>query len=74
MLAVAAVSQDRTGSVIQIPALQALALAASGEETGAVDALATALGGARPCPRGRAWHCRAPGPAGEDSTGIRTFG
>jgi len=39
----AAVSQDRTGSLIEIQALQALALAAAGEETAAVDALAGAL-------------------------------
>ena len=46
----AAVSQDRAGSVIEIQALQALALAAAGEETAAVDALAGALTLA--CPRG----------------------
>ena len=39
----AAVSQDRAGSVIEIQALQALALAAVGDETVAVDALAGAL-------------------------------
>src|SRR6202044_1065065 len=38
-----AVSQDRTGSLIEIQALQALALAAAGQETAAVDALAGAL-------------------------------
>jgi len=46
----AAVSQDREGSVIEIQALQALALAAAGEETAAVDALAGALTLA--CPQG----------------------
>src|SRR5580698_9505496 len=46
----AAVSQDRAGSVIEIGALQALALAAAGEETAAVDALAGALTLA--CPQG----------------------
>ena len=46
----AAVSQDRAGSVIEIGALQALALAAAGEETAAVDALAGAL--ALACPQG----------------------
>ena len=46
----AAVSQDRAGSVIEIQALQALALAAAGEETAAVDALAGALTLA--CPQG----------------------
>src|SRR6266699_1686656 len=46
----AAVSQDRTGSIIEIGALQALALAASGEENAAVDALAQAL--ALACPQG----------------------
>ncbi len=39
----AAVSQDRAGSVIEIQALQALALAAAGQETAAVDALTGAL-------------------------------
>ena len=39
----AAVSQDRAGSVIEIQALQALALAAVGDQTVAVDALAGAL-------------------------------
>ena len=46
----AAVSQDRAGSVIEIQALRALALAAAGEETAAVDALAGALTLA--CPQG----------------------
>ena len=46
----AAVSQDRVGSVIEIRALQALALAAAGEENAAVDALAGALTLA--CPQG----------------------
>ncbi|HEX2819361.1 MAG TPA: LuxR C-terminal-related transcriptional regulator [Streptosporangiaceae bacterium] len=49
-LHVAAVSQDRAGSVIEIQALQALALAAAGEETAAVDALAGAL--ILACPQG----------------------
>jgi LuxR family maltose regulon positive regulatory protein len=46
----AAVGQDRAGSVIEVQALQALALAAAGEETAAVDALAGALTLA--CPQG----------------------
>jgi LuxR family transcriptional regulator, maltose regulon positive regulatory protein len=46
----AAVSQDRAGSVIEIGALRALALAAAGEETAAVDALAGTLTLA--CPQG----------------------
>ncbi len=46
----AAVSQDRAGSVIEIKALQALALAAAGEQTAAVDALAGAL--VLACPQG----------------------
>ena len=46
----AAAAQDRTGSLIEIGALRALALAASGEETAAVDALAGAL--ALACPQG----------------------
>jgi LuxR family maltose regulon positive regulatory protein len=46
----AAVSQDRAGSVIEIGALQALALAAAGQENAAVDALAGALTLA--CPQG----------------------
>ena len=46
----AAVSQDRAGSVIEIGALRALALAAAGEENAAVDALAGALTLA--CPQG----------------------
>ena len=46
----AAVTQDRTGSVIEAGALRALTLAASGEETGAVAALADALTLA--CPQG----------------------
>ena len=49
-LSVAAVSQDRTGSLIELSALRALALAASGDEAGAVDALAGALTLA--CPQG----------------------
>ena len=46
----AAATQDRTGSLIEIGALLALALAASGEEAGAVAALAQALTLA--CPQG----------------------
>ena len=46
----AAVSQDRAGSVIEIGALQALALAAAGQENAAVDTLAGALTLA--CPQG----------------------
>ena len=46
----AAVTQDRTGSVIEAGALRALALAASGEESRAVTALADALTLA--CPQG----------------------
>ena len=42
-LLTAAVSQRRTGSIIEIQALQSLALAASGDENAAVDALAEAL-------------------------------
>jgi len=42
MLAAAA-AQDRTGSIIEISALRALALAACGDQDGAVDALAHAL-------------------------------
>jgi LuxR family maltose regulon positive regulatory protein len=49
-LRTAAESQHRTGSVIEIRALQALALAATGEEVRAIDALAGALTLA--CPRG----------------------
>jgi ATP/maltotriose-dependent transcriptional regulator MalT len=45
-----ATAQGRTASVIEIQALRALALAASGEENAAVDALAQALTLA--CPRG----------------------
>ena len=45
----AAVSQDRTGSVIEIQELHALALAASGEEAAAVTALADVL--ALACPQ-----------------------
>jgi ATP/maltotriose-dependent transcriptional regulator MalT len=45
-----AAAQGRAGSVIEIQALQALALAASGDETAAVDRLAEALTLA--CPRG----------------------
>ena len=43
----AAAAQDRTGSIIEIGALRALALAASGEEAGAVTALAGTLTAAR---------------------------
>ncbi len=46
----AAVTQDRAGSVIEAGALRALALAASGRETGAVNALAEAL--VLACPQG----------------------
>ena len=46
----AAAAQDRTGSLIEIGALRALALAARGEETAAVDALAGAL--TLGCPQG----------------------
>ena len=46
----AAVVQDRTGSLIETGALRALALAASGDEAGAVTALAGAL--ALACPQG----------------------
>lgn len=46
----AAVIQDRTGSIIEVDALRALALAASGEEAAAVTALAGALTLA--CPQG----------------------
>ena len=46
----AAVAQNRTGSIIEIQTLLALALAASGEEAGAADALAGALTLA--CPQG----------------------
>ena len=49
-LLAAAVSQDRTGSVIEIQTLQALALAAAGDLNAAVDALAAALTLA--CPQG----------------------
>ena len=49
MLAAAA-AQDRTGSVIEIGALRALALAACGDQDAAVDALARAL--ALGCPQG----------------------
>ena len=42
-LLAAAVSQRRTGSIIEIRALQSLALAAVGDENAAVDALAEAL-------------------------------
>ena len=42
-LRVLAVAQGRTGSVIEIQALRAVALAAAGEQAGAVDALAEAL-------------------------------
>ena len=46
----AATSQGRTGSIIEIQVLQALALAASGDEAAAVDALAGTLTLA--CPQG----------------------
>ena len=46
----AAAAQGRTGSVIEIQALQALALAAAGDEDAAVDALARAL--TLGCPQG----------------------
>jgi LuxR family transcriptional regulator, maltose regulon positive regulatory protein len=46
----AAVTQDRTGSVIEVQALRALALAAGGDEPAAVAALAEALTLA--CPQG----------------------
>ena len=46
----AAAAQGRVGSIIEISALLALALAADGEETAAVDALAGAL--ALSCPQG----------------------
>ena len=46
----AAAAQGRTGSVIEIQALQALALAAAGDENAAVDALAQAL--TLGCPQG----------------------
>jgi LuxR family maltose regulon positive regulatory protein len=49
-LLAAAASQHRTGSIIQIQTLQALAFAAAGDENAAVDALAGALTLA--CPRG----------------------
>jgi LuxR family maltose regulon positive regulatory protein len=42
-LAVAAASQGRTGSIIEIQALRALALAARGDHAGALDALTEAL-------------------------------
>ncbi len=46
----AAAAQDRTGSIIEIQALQALALAAAGDQNAAVNALAQAL--ALACPQG----------------------
>ncbi len=46
----AAAAQDRAGSIIEIQALQALALAAAGDEDAALDALAQAL--ALACPQG----------------------
>ena len=49
-LQAAAAAQDRVGSLIEIGALRALALAAAGEENAAVDALAEALTLA--CPQG----------------------
>jgi LuxR family transcriptional regulator, maltose regulon positive regulatory protein len=51
-LRAAAAEQGRTGSVIEIQALAALALAAAGDEAGALDALAEALTLA--CPQGYA--------------------
>ena len=45
-----AVAQDRAGSLIELGSLRALALAASGDEAGAVDALAESLTLA--CPQG----------------------
>ena len=50
-LAAAAVAQDRTGSIIEVGALRALALAAGGEEADAVTTLAGALTLA--CPQGQ---------------------
>src|SRR5262249_44343753 len=47
-LLVLAASQGRTGSVIEIQALRALALAARGDRAAALDALAEALSLARP--------------------------
>jgi ATP/maltotriose-dependent transcriptional regulator MalT len=44
----AAVAEDRTGSIIEIQALRALALEAAGEEAGALVALAEALSIAHP--------------------------
>jgi LuxR family maltose regulon positive regulatory protein len=49
-LRAAAVSQDRTGSIIEIGALQALAQAAAGDHNTAVDTLAATL--ALACPQG----------------------
>ena len=49
-LLAAAVSQDRTGSVIEIRTVQALALASTGEDNAAVDTLAETLTLA--CPQG----------------------
>ena len=49
-LRAAAAAQDRTGSIIEIQALQALALAAAGDGDAAVDALAGAL--ILACPQG----------------------
>src|SRR5262249_13123708 len=46
----AAAAQGRTGSIIEISALRALALAADGEDSAAVDALARAL--TLGCPQG----------------------
>ena len=46
----AAAAQDRTGSLIEIRALRALALAAGGDEPAALDALASAL--VLACPQG----------------------
>ncbi len=61
-LLTAATGQDRTGSVIELRALQALALAASGDQSGAVAALDEALTLARP--QGYAARATRPRPAG----------
>jgi LuxR family maltose regulon positive regulatory protein len=47
----AAAAQDRTGSLVEIGALRALALTASGDEAGAVTTLAEAL--LLACPQGQ---------------------
>ena len=57
----AAAAQDRAGSLIEIGALRALALAATGEEAAAVTALAGALTLA--CPQGYVTGLRRRGPA-----------